>query len=974
MLFVWERLEEWQAENKDDSWHKACQCCFPGSSECCACYGRDFFKDWDQFWRGVQPPWTGHGSFIWNHVVCVLGSQMSKTVFMASSNLDSGPRWLSKYFCFMPIEVRHVGLRGQELEGQVLRSNDLVYPMPGSLCMGFGWSLYFAQKISEQQMQVVPALRGSSLINDRCGPAVSAQALDTVKHYVYVDNLGGSWGWSSLCWPGSERADQPAHREELATAPRRDPAWDDHRFGGWDGWQEPFHPCCADQVSSSSSRTPAPASERSVHRPGMGDCGWSLHFLRPGEPLRFKYFSQCVQVHQVKLQYFSGALAQCCRWTQGFCGADACTQSAAVLWFQMPAKKGTGSVTLVGSLQRQQTQVGAVKGKVTSGWTQCQGICALSCRVYPWWGDWPLDRWRNWGRRVPWGRGLAAWLRVPRSVSPTTQKLRLASGSPGPLAEIWAHSAAVVRSMEAVVHDCNAFDSRPLLLVDSMSAALAFDRCRSRNYKVLRQLRKFCSYAIGCNLSFSVRWIPSEIIPADKPSRVFDIYHAHGQPSKRPVLRAFSCNGAKQELPHWLHQFPGHPAILLSHGPCPYLTRRLQPPVQSPQPVWWRSLQQQHSYWSLSAPRGSNWKKWPREWKHPGRKGDFRKRRQHLILRGANGSQSTADVGKAQQKAPEEVCRRNERVRAQGHHCQVRAVLQPGVWGAESIHQQSQIHFLNSFQKRCGHQCLFQPSLFGGFGEPSSPQGRKDSSAVHASEPGLQPVWITETASDLSSFEGVAKAEPRHFPQGMAFASVVRSGLRLGQTGTFDDSLVLGSAYLRPWATPLMRHLTGRPSNQMLWDFDYGQYAKVFGQIARQMGIDINPLSASALKSKYRSKPNLQDTTGGTETRKVETTQECGPIREVRKTSSKLSNAPGGLATALPGRRITSRGSDVGPGPRSKKMPSLPKVWRANMWLTCFQVMAAWRISADSLDMRLKNGSCVEGRGSTSQGLQFWAS
>ena len=25
------------------------------------------------------------------------------------------PRWLSKYFCFMPIEARHVGLTGQEM-------------------------------------------------------------------------------------------------------------------------------------------------------------------------------------------------------------------------------------------------------------------------------------------------------------------------------------------------------------------------------------------------------------------------------------------------------------------------------------------------------------------------------------------------------------------------------------------------------------------------------------------------------------------------------------------------------------------------------------------------------------------------------------------------------------------------------------------------------------------------------------------
>ena len=50
----------------------------------------------------------------------------------------------------------------------------------------------------------------------------------------------------------------------------------------------------------------------------------------------------------------------------------------------------------------------------------------------------------------------------------------------------------------------------------------------------------------------------------------------------------------------------------------------------------------------------------------------------------------------------------------------------------------------------------------------------------------------------------------------------------------------------------------------------------------------------------------------------MEITQECGPIRKVRTISSELPDAPSGLATALPGRRVTSRGSDVGPGPRSK--------------------------------------------------------
>ena len=82
------------------------------------------------------------------------------------------PRWLSKFFCFLPIEARHVGLAGQCLEGHMLGSSDLVYPMPGSLCMGFSWSPYFAQRINEAMMQRVGRLASSTIIHDRGGPAV----------------------------------------------------------------------------------------------------------------------------------------------------------------------------------------------------------------------------------------------------------------------------------------------------------------------------------------------------------------------------------------------------------------------------------------------------------------------------------------------------------------------------------------------------------------------------------------------------------------------------------------------------------------------------------------------------------------------------------------------------------------------------------------------------------------------------------
>ena len=540
---------------------------------------------------------------------------------------------------------------------------------------------------------------------------------------------------------------------------------------------------------------------------------------------------------------------------------------------------------------------------------------------------------------------------------------------------------ALVKSMEAVVHDCSAFDSRQLLLVDSMSAALAFDRCRSRNYRLLRQIRKFCSYAIGCNLSFSVRWIPSEINPADEPSRVFDIYHAHGQHSNRSFLRAsVSRDGAEKGFHTDSTSFPDiQPSFSVTDSGhssaegCSSVQFQVQD-VSAGQAA--SSSPATEASQHREGPAGARGRE---DGNIQTEKETFRKRRQHLILRGASESQSTADVGKAQQKAPEKVCRRNdairtpraEPVRAQGHHCQDRAVLQPGVWGAEGIHQRSQTHFFDGSLEGCGDQCLFQPSLFG---RSSSPQGRKDSSFVHASEPGLQPVWITETASDLSGFEGVEKAEPRHFPQSMAVSSVVRSGQRNEKIGSAADgsfyhagavflfqakralevpgvftgatcavrdrALVLAAEPRGASCSVKDRHIrrlscprlslsqalvstayasTDQPAEQpdavgfRLWPVCQSLWPN-----CQTKGHRHHPLSASALRSKYRSKPKLQVPTGGAETRKVEITQECGPIRKVRTISSELPDAPSGLATALPGRRVTSRGSDVGPGPRSK--------------------------------------------------------
>ena len=105
------------------------------------------------------------------------------------------PFWLSEYFCLDPVPAEWVGLVGTKIHGKLLSAGDPVWPAPGSLCMGFTWSLYFAQRVSERLMSMVPSLSASRLVNDRSGAIVfdqrhTVEGEASLHHYVYVDNLG----------------------------------------------------------------------------------------------------------------------------------------------------------------------------------------------------------------------------------------------------------------------------------------------------------------------------------------------------------------------------------------------------------------------------------------------------------------------------------------------------------------------------------------------------------------------------------------------------------------------------------------------------------------------------------------------------------------------------------------------------------------------------------------------------------------
>ena len=102
------------------------------------------------------------------------------------------PEWLSRYFCWEPFPVSWLeGLEGSVIEGEVVRKGEKLFPMPASLCMGFSWSLYFAQQANEALMRTVPSLVRSKEVSDRGDPMIfSSSSTKTVRRYVYVDNLG----------------------------------------------------------------------------------------------------------------------------------------------------------------------------------------------------------------------------------------------------------------------------------------------------------------------------------------------------------------------------------------------------------------------------------------------------------------------------------------------------------------------------------------------------------------------------------------------------------------------------------------------------------------------------------------------------------------------------------------------------------------------------------------------------------------
>lgn len=78
---------------------------------------------------------------------------------------------------------------------------------------------------------------------------------------------------------------------------------------------------------------------------------------------------------------------------------------------------------------------------------------------------------------------------------------------------------AALHAIRHAVRSKSGFGMRHVILTDSMTAAVAYDKGRASSYKLRRVLEQASALTLASGSMFRMRWIPSEWNPADRPSR-----------------------------------------------------------------------------------------------------------------------------------------------------------------------------------------------------------------------------------------------------------------------------------------------------------------------------------------------------------------------------------------------------------------------------------------------------------------------
>ena len=447
------------------------------------------------------------------------------------------PRWLAEYFCFMPIKAHWVGLTGKCLDGVTLGCNDIVYPMPGSLCMGFSWSLYFCQQINEHQCALTRSLGDSTLITDKGLPvvfkssAVRDNARATTRHYVYVDNLGIVSPHRGVVQSALQELDSHFGGKGLLLHPGEVHSEETKALGTILDGKNLCSRICPERYhkvrQSIRGLLQKPRVTGQMVEVVLGHatfCALNNRMLMSifhscYKFIRAHYFEPVAMWEAVRREFtaFSGLMiflrADWWRpWNSLVCCSDASTTGYGVCtshWRLEDVRK-VGRQKERSRFKRCDnhsaresalTSAGFIRDELTGAWKAGN----LSTEDYLNLSGWRLDQSFE---EVP-ARLLRKQLWQPKLWG----KWRFNEGI------IILEARAAVKAMKRIAMSRYGSQTRQLFLLDNMSLTLALERSRSRQYGLLRQVRVFNAYCIARGIQPSFRWIPSELNSSDEPSR-----------------------------------------------------------------------------------------------------------------------------------------------------------------------------------------------------------------------------------------------------------------------------------------------------------------------------------------------------------------------------------------------------------------------------------------------------------------------
>lgn len=893
------------------------------------------------------------------------------------------PDWMCKLFCLLPIEARHVGLTGHTLEGVTLLSNDLVYPMPGSLAMGCSWSLYFAQKINEHQFSISPSLGDSGLIHDRGPPLViDPQDPHKLNHYVYVDNLGIIGQSRELVTEGLNSVENHFNSSQLLLHPGEVHSESVKALGiQLDGSRKTtrISPDRLHKVRSgirgliSRGRCSGRVLEIVIGHATF--CGLACRLVLSVFHSSYKFIEKNYE-HVAplwssvrdELRAFAGLMVFLeSDWTRGWntlvTASDASEKGFGVCtshWTSMQVA-AAGRVPEKSRFRRTESHRARESALTAAGFHQESST-----------GKWLAGEIDSQEYLDDIG-----WECSPSFKEIDAQLLHKELWTPK-LWGTWNHeehilvleARALNKALNRIAVTKFGQDIRQLLLVDSMSVALSFDRCRSRSFKLLRQIRKYAAVCLARNIDPHVRWIPSEFNSADEPSR------ADGaEPSKTlvdQIPRRYASSAEKENFGNPGDQFKpgGQEASWSASRPT------CRESVNSKTDTDFAEEFSSEAVGDPASRVASNGfdqselgdKEFKTSCSSPTVIGKFE------LFNGASGQEEGKDPRGSKQTSGEEVCGRRHGsgkpgallAGEEGHWEGCRTLLHHRIQPVPVLCLQECLEFAEPIIGGCSHDQVHEPSVLAG--SPISSWGQADG-GLHAPAPGVQPVWIQPSSSLISSVERLEKVSPRFVTQSLPSGCLVSHSRRDGSYESCSDGGVHNdlsfSIHQAQRALPVQDHVvdsTNTTGHRPLVPF--AESRRVCGSlkdggVRRQHSVRLSlfeTLGFSALSGAeetacttapvglrlsellpglchcgqedanrdhalqhetfgpvHRPKSKHQTTTGSAKERTLEKSQECHSIREVGSLSSQFQPVASQDSASLPSRRITSRGCDAGP-------------------------------------------------------------